>query len=84
MFVFGNLLVVNYDHEHWYFFSKIVLTHYEKKSSSDREKLLKFNVEGSEFKKKIHFDNSNWKKMGFRNIQENLVNNIFKNRKTLG
>ena len=30
----------------WYFVSKIFLTYFEKKCSSDREKLLKFEVEG--------------------------------------
>ena len=34
-----------------YFVSKIVLTYCEKKKSSDREKLLKFEVEGGEFAK---------------------------------
>ena len=32
-----------------YFVSKIVLTKCEKKKSSDREKLLKFEAEGREF-----------------------------------
>ena len=35
----------------WYFVTKIVLTYYEKKFSSDREKLLKFEAEGREFEK---------------------------------
>ena len=35
----------------WYFVTKIVLTYCEKKNSSDREKLLKFEVEGQEFAK---------------------------------
>ena len=35
--------------EKWYFVTKIVLTYCEKKSSSDREKLLKFEAEGREF-----------------------------------
>ena len=35
----------------WYFVTKIVLTYCEKKNSSDREKLLKFNAEGQEFRK---------------------------------
>ena len=30
----------------WYFVTKIVLTNCEKKCSSDREKLLKFEAEG--------------------------------------
>ena len=33
----------------WYFVTKIVLTHCEKKFSGDREKLLKFEAEGQEF-----------------------------------
>ena len=33
----------------WYFVSKIVLTYFEKKIYSDREKLLKFEAEGQEF-----------------------------------
>ena len=37
--------------ENWYFVTKIVLTYFEKKSSSDREKLLKFEAEGREFSK---------------------------------
>ena len=46
----------------WYFVSKIVMTYCEKKkNSSDREKLLKFEVEGREFSK-------------FRNKQEKLEN----------
>ena len=32
----------------WYFVTKIVLTYCEKKNSSDREKLLKFEAEGRE------------------------------------
>ena len=35
--------------QHWYFVTKIVLTYCEKKLSSDREKLLKFEAEGQEF-----------------------------------
>ena len=35
----------------WYFFTEIVLTYCEKKCSSDREKLLKFETEGREFSK---------------------------------
>ena len=35
----------------WYFVTKIVLTYCEKNCSSDREKLLKFEVEGREFAK---------------------------------
>ena len=35
----------------WYFVTKIVLTYFEKNCSSDREKLLKFEVEGREFAK---------------------------------
>ena len=35
----------------WYFVTKIVLTYCEKKRSSDREKLLKFEAEGREFTK---------------------------------
>ena len=35
----------------WYFVSKIFLTYFEKKCSSDREKLLKFEAEGQEFAK---------------------------------
>ena len=35
----------------WYFVTKIVLTYCEKNSSSDREKLLKFEAEGQEFTK---------------------------------
>ena len=35
----------------WYFVTKIVLTYCEKKCSSDREKLLKFEAEGREFAK---------------------------------
>ena len=34
-----------------YFFTKIVLTYYEKNCYSDREKLLKFEAEGQEFAK---------------------------------
>ena len=35
----------------WYFVTKIVLTYCEKKKcSSDREKLLKFEAEGQEFR----------------------------------
>ena len=38
--------------ELWYYFvSKIVLTYCKKNCSSDREKLLKFEVEGREFAK---------------------------------
>ena len=33
----------------WYFVTKIVLTHCEKKWFSDREKLLKFEAEGREY-----------------------------------
>ena len=33
----------------WYFVTKIVLTYCEKKSSSNREKLLKFEAEGRGF-----------------------------------
>ena len=33
----------------WYFVSKIVQTYCEKKSISDREKLLEFEAEGQEF-----------------------------------
>ena len=33
----------------WYFVTKVVLTCCEKKCSSDREKLLKFETEGQEF-----------------------------------
>ena len=35
----------------WYFVTKIVLTYCEKKCSSDREKVLKFQAEGGEFAK---------------------------------
>ena len=35
----------------WYFVIKIVLTYCEKKYSSDREKLFKFQAEGQEFAK---------------------------------
>ena len=35
--------------EKWYFVTKIVLTYCEKKSSSDREKLLRFETDGREF-----------------------------------
>ena len=35
----------------WYFVTKIVLTYCEKKCSSHREKLLKFEAEGREFAK---------------------------------
>ena len=35
----------------WYFVTKIVLTYCEKRCPSDREKLLKFEVEGREFAK---------------------------------
>ena len=35
----------------WYFVTKIGLTYCEKKCSSDREKLLKFEAEGREFAK---------------------------------
>ena len=35
----------------WYFVSKIVLTYCEKKYSSDREQLLKFEAEGRGFAK---------------------------------
>ena len=35
----------------WYFFTKIVLTYCEKKCSSDREKLVKFEAESREFSK---------------------------------
>jgi hypothetical protein len=35
----------------WYFFTEIVLTYCEKKSSSDREKLVKFEAESREFSK---------------------------------
>ena len=35
----------------WYFVTKIVLNYCEKKSSSDREKLLQFKAEGREFAK---------------------------------
>ena len=35
----------------WYFVTEIVLTYCEKKISSDREKLLKFEAEGREFAK---------------------------------
>ena len=35
----------------WYFVNKIVLTYCEKKNSSDREKLLRFEAEGREFAK---------------------------------
>ena len=37
--------------EKWYFVTKIVLTYCEKKNSTDREKLLKFEAEGREFAK---------------------------------
>ena len=37
----------------WYFVSKIVLTYSEKKSFSDREKLMKFRAEGREFAKSL-------------------------------
>ena len=37
--------------EKWYFVTKIVLTYCEKKCSSDRKKLLKFDAEGREFAK---------------------------------
>ena len=40
-----------FTHQKWYFVTKIVLTYCEKKSSSDREKLLKFEAEGQEFAK---------------------------------
>ena len=36
---------------HWYFVTKFVLTTVRKKNSNDREKLLKFEVEGREFAK---------------------------------
>ena len=36
---------------YWYFVTKIVLTYCEKKCSSYREKLLKFEAEGQEFAK---------------------------------
>ena len=35
----------------WYFVTKIVLTYCEKKCSSEREKLLKFEAEGREYAK---------------------------------
>ena len=35
----------------WYFVTKIVLTYNEKKNSTDRETLLKFEAEGQEFTK---------------------------------
>ena len=35
----------------WYFVTKIVLTYCEKKCSSDREKLLKFEAKSREFSK---------------------------------
>ena len=35
----------------WYFVTKIVLAYCEKKCSSDREKLLKFEAEGQDFAK---------------------------------
>ena len=37
--------------EEWYFVTKIVLTYCEKKCSSDREKILKFEAEDREFAK---------------------------------
>ena len=37
----------------WYFVTKIVLTYCEKKNSSDREKLLKFEAEGREFLRSV-------------------------------
>ena len=37
----------------WYFVTKIVLTYCQKKYSSDREKLLKFESKGGEFTKKL-------------------------------
>ena len=39
------------DVKQWYFVTKVVLTYCEKKKSSDREKLLKFETEGREFAK---------------------------------
>ena len=44
-FAFANILV----------FCKIILTYCEKNCSSDREKLLKFEVEGREFAKILRF-----------------------------
>ena len=40
----------------WYFVTKIVLTYYEKKYSSDREKVLKFKAEGREVAKQNLWD----------------------------
>ena len=37
--------------DQWYFVTKIVLTYCEKKCSSDREKVLKFEAVGREFAK---------------------------------
>ena len=34
------------DNHKWYFITKILLTYCDKKSSSDQEKLLKFEAEG--------------------------------------
>ena len=52
--IFANnfpLCSVISDVKQWYFVTKVVLTYCEKKNSSDREKLLKFEAEGWEFTK---------------------------------
>ena len=53
MWVFSSVHVVRIDGYlyKWYFITKIVLTYCEKKCSSDREKLSKFEAEGQEFAK---------------------------------
>ena len=57
LFNWVGLCKINFREEKWqvkngtYFVSKIILTFCQKKSFSDREKLLKFTVEGLEFAK---------------------------------
>ena len=48
---FEGYIIQRRDSWKWYFVTKIVLTYCEKKNSSDKEKLLKFEAEGREFEK---------------------------------
>ena len=50
-FSWGLKRIYPYKVSKWYFVSKIVLSYYEKKCSSDLEKLLKFEAEGWDFSK---------------------------------
>ena len=44
-------LINEHSRKKWYFVTKIVLTYCEKKCSTDRENILKFEAEGPEFAK---------------------------------